>query len=647
MAITESPWAADASGEIVDALTDAQEHLEFARGFLARAGVRDRAGLERRVDALERRLRDPDHHLAVIGEFSSGKSTLINALLRDPLLVSNPLPTTRTITRLRYGERPALNCRFHGEDHEYTYPTHYHAPRLGARIRRAHPGRPVPADVSGLLDMLTADEHVAPSVASVTIEHPADVLAVGLVLIDTPGTNAEAGHTELTRRVLADEADAAVVLVPADDPVGDTLAEFLGTALDAGMLSRCAFLVTRMAHVDADEQEQLLKIIRQRIQRKLGVPDPVLLPVSVGAVVRSIQGRPPRSYERAWVESFPRTERELLRIVARRRPIAISDRVLALLRDLLTVLRADLEAEDAAVRAEAAALADSKLTDVAAFCTSARRTTMAELTRLRTALHGRMDELVEKFSGDLVNNAMAAVPGPASERRTRLEAVLQRDLAELGRRSGSVVAKTTKAGERLARSVDRSFTDEYNRLIPAVSTARRPGATAPTLDFPSLTGNSLNAVWTLQAEHDSTEGMLAGGGAVAGAVIGSMILPFIGTAIGALLGAGSVLFGADKREAKLREQIRSSVTALAAEVRDKAHEDVNKISDQCMKLVNERLAVNRTHYTPLVHEVMSDHRRRVTALARRQAAIAAEIVEVEQRSRLVDERRRRIAAGWR
>ena len=647
MSVIEIPSAAESSSDLVDALTDAQEHLEFARAALTRTGVRDRSAVERRIDALERRLRDPAHYLAIIGEFSSGKSTLINALLRDPLLTSHPLPTTRTITRLRSGASLTLRYRFHGEDLEYVYPTSYHAPRLGAQLRSAHPSRPVPADVPGLLDVLTADEKVAQTVATVTIEHPAAVLAAGLVLIDTAGTNAEAGHTELTRRVLADEADAAVVLVPADNPVGETLVAFLTTALDSGMLSRCVFVVTRMAHVDADEQERLLEVVRRRIRGKLGVADPVLLPVSVGPVVRYLQDRPPRPHERAWVRSFPETERELLQIVARRRPFAVSDRVLALLRDLLAGLRADLEAEGTTLRAEADAMASSELTDVGAFCDRTRRDVMAELGRQRTALQTRVDGLVDTFITELVEGTVAAVPGPASERRARIEQVVKRELAALGGCCAAEFTDAVTVGERLARSVDRSIAAEYARLTPAFRAARRSEVVLPALDVPTLTGNSLDAVWTLQAEQGGKENLLVGGGAVAGAVIGSMIFPVVGTAIGAVLGCGSVLFGAEKREASMREQVRTSTAALAAQVGTAARRDAADVIDQCMKLVNDRLRVNRTHYTPLVQAVMVEHQGRVTALAYRQVALAADLAEAERRARLVDERRQRIAAGWR
>src|SRR5437660_10431814 len=41
--------------------------------------------------------------LVIVGEFNSGKSALINALLRAPVLEEGVTPTTAKITKLRYG----------------------------------------------------------------------------------------------------------------------------------------------------------------------------------------------------------------------------------------------------------------------------------------------------------------------------------------------------------------------------------------------------------------------------------------------------------------------------------------------------------------------------------------------------------------
>src|SRR5579859_1016818 len=43
--------------------------------------------------------------LVIVGEFNAGKSALINALLRAPVLEEGVTPTTAKITKVRYGEQ--------------------------------------------------------------------------------------------------------------------------------------------------------------------------------------------------------------------------------------------------------------------------------------------------------------------------------------------------------------------------------------------------------------------------------------------------------------------------------------------------------------------------------------------------------------
>ena len=50
--------------------------------------------------------------MTVLGEFSSGKSTFINALLREKLLAMKQRETTATITKLQYGKKRKLTVHF-------------------------------------------------------------------------------------------------------------------------------------------------------------------------------------------------------------------------------------------------------------------------------------------------------------------------------------------------------------------------------------------------------------------------------------------------------------------------------------------------------------------------------------------------------
>jgi len=66
---------------------------------------------ENRARDLLSRLAADTFQLAVVGQFSRGKTTLMNALLGGPYLPMGALPMTSVITRVRYGTRPRAIVR--------------------------------------------------------------------------------------------------------------------------------------------------------------------------------------------------------------------------------------------------------------------------------------------------------------------------------------------------------------------------------------------------------------------------------------------------------------------------------------------------------------------------------------------------------
>src|SRR5699024_8612516 len=60
---------------------------------------------------LKQELWDDDYTIMVIGEFNSGKSTFINALLKQGILPTGITPTTATINACSYGETESIEIR--------------------------------------------------------------------------------------------------------------------------------------------------------------------------------------------------------------------------------------------------------------------------------------------------------------------------------------------------------------------------------------------------------------------------------------------------------------------------------------------------------------------------------------------------------
>lgn len=69
--------------------------------------------LESQLNRIKKRISDSNIYLGIVGEFSSGKSTLINSLIGADFFVTNALQgTTTVITKLAYGDK--VNLIFRG-----------------------------------------------------------------------------------------------------------------------------------------------------------------------------------------------------------------------------------------------------------------------------------------------------------------------------------------------------------------------------------------------------------------------------------------------------------------------------------------------------------------------------------------------------
>jgi hypothetical protein len=80
------------------------ERLESLQGLATDAGVE---AVTRDIRALLERLHEGRFFVACIGQFKRGKSTVINALVGEPLLPSGVAPVTSVVTIVRFGERRA------------------------------------------------------------------------------------------------------------------------------------------------------------------------------------------------------------------------------------------------------------------------------------------------------------------------------------------------------------------------------------------------------------------------------------------------------------------------------------------------------------------------------------------------------------
>ncbi|MDZ7962490.1 MAG: dynamin family protein [Aulosira sp. DedQUE10] len=152
------------------------------------------------VSEVSKKLQAQRFRLAVVGEFSQGKSTLLNTLLGEEIQPVREIPCSGAVTVLKYGNQKRVVCRYK-DGREEEIPCEQY--QLRATISEE-------AAIGCLSDELAHSE-----IEEIVFEHPdLELCSSGVEIIDSPGLNEHPDRTTVTQRLLKD-TDAAIFLTNA------------------------------------------------------------------------------------------------------------------------------------------------------------------------------------------------------------------------------------------------------------------------------------------------------------------------------------------------------------------------------------------------------------------------------------------------
>jgi GTP-binding protein EngB required for normal cell division len=193
--------------------------------------------------------------VAVIGRVSSGKSSLLNALVGAEVLPTGILPMTSVPTRLRRGSTPAIHITYaHGRT------VSYGIDRLGEYVTEMHnPGN-------------------EKRVARVLVDHPSDLLPEGVTFVDTPGLGSVASRGALQTFAYLPRCDHAAFLFDATAPLAEEDLGLLTFLRDAGIAT--SVLLSKADLLAGEDLQRVHTYVAAEIQKRLGAAVPVR-PVSV------------------------------------------------------------------------------------------------------------------------------------------------------------------------------------------------------------------------------------------------------------------------------------------------------------------------------------------------------------------------------
>ena len=192
------------------------------------------------------RLETQRFEIAVFGQVSSGKSSLLNHILQVNVLPVGVNPITAVPTRLVSGPEPKLTVAF-----------------TDRRIERF--------EVTSLPDFATEQRNPGNSkgVTRIVVELPARRLNEGIVFVDTPGLGSLATSGAAETRAYLPQCDLGVVLISA----GSTLAEEDLTTIralyEAGVPASA--LLSKADLLPQQDRESALAYITEQIRAHLGL----------------------------------------------------------------------------------------------------------------------------------------------------------------------------------------------------------------------------------------------------------------------------------------------------------------------------------------------------------------------------------------
>ena len=528
----------------ISEMADIDSHIVFASTLMGKYDWEEatKRSLEKQLAAIVEKQNDKLLNISVIGEFSTGKSSFINALVGYELLAVNVIQgTTVAITIIEYSEDFSITLTdFSGRCSKMVYKS------INSLRQQLH--------------IYTTDPAYAKNINYVTVTLPSDILKNGYRIIDTPGTNSlELWHEEITRRAIRELSDLSIILTDATQPMPVTLISFVDNTL-GDSIKNCAFVANKIDRIREKERDGIIKFIGKKICQSFEIEEPIVLPFSAVALTNSFAKDTVNIDSNSFLLTANSLE-HLLSYTAKQRLRAQARKILHLVDDIYSTLDNNIKNIATQYQQELQMLERSKQIDLKPFISSQIS------TRQKSFLSGAKDYKykVESVCDSLESKAKTNIESKieACDSLDNLSNYIKGSLSDDIKKEGqSIISGTeSKFGElrkffnRELKLFQKDFEKEFVKLkILSVKFNVKPKDVAVRHSAHSA---NIGPVMTLISEELSKENWAIGGGLGAGVVIGSMILPGIGTVIGGIL--GGIVGGAaspDTSEVKTKVKLK-------------------------------------------------------------------------------------------
>lgn len=531
-----------------------------------------RAELEKRLSRIISKEKDESLNLSVIGEFTTGKSTFINAMVRHNLLVSSIMQgTTLANTIIDYCPKFAI-CLYHVNGKKAAKEFH--------DIR----------ELKHCIAKITTNEKIAKVLKAVRIGLPSSTLSSGLRIIDTPGTNSvDKWHEEITKNALRNISDLSIVLVDATKPLPETLLDFIDTHLK-GILHQCAFVVTKFDLIPKEERKMMMAYIKNRLSSFLNRDDIVVFPYVSPVVVNSFAPKTFDLEDEELLNLSLKSENDIIEYMGRQKLKAQMQKILFFLDELFNQIKQRVEKLKTEYSRELTMLENSRQIDLSSFVGNQKRKCinlfMSSVEEIKAETIDSFYTSTVKATDGIISNitSIGSIDGLSSYINDAIISDCECAARKIWDKQKKLLNRPKSFFSQSIQAFQADFENHFKDLsILKVTFSTK--SKIPALQ--TIKTANLSVVKNYLSEQLSAENKAFGVGVIGATALGTAICPGIGTAIGLFAG----LFAANKMApdtgnvkkeliAKIRTPLACYFNSIAADLERTFNEYVKTLENQ-------------------------------------------------------------------
>jgi len=546
-------------------------------------------------------------NLVIVGEFSRGKSTFVNALLGRKILPASKNPTTAIISKIVYGDSPAFEI--------------YYKNSKGSRAmdeaefkKITAPPEPDESDEMSLKEFVQAQKAIA-DIDYAKITYPLSFCKDRVEVVDTPGTNdLNIGRMEITYGYL-NQADAVVLLLAAYQPLTASEKQFIKERILGNQIEDIFFVISHKDDLDNAEQEQdvldfIAKNLKDILPENFNFHNRIFLVNSLGALYSHMQDNgeelTPKQMMRIpddFVDTgFPEFEDKLGDFLANDKGMARLRKYNRDTQAIIHTMQHDLDVNISVVSHSADEIR-RQAANLAPKFKQAKRKAEGIISDMRMSITSNMSDIEYKChsaGNNILSKAKEAVNNLTSDMsNSAMQQAIERDVTaekkhfmdELIKEWQSILQKENDKAQRKLKTIWQDIDVEYQHSFNLPMVVNKSEGSELTINFnggSSFAKSSYKFAGEVFDDIENQDGLLG--------VIGCIGIGTIAGAVGVAADLFNSFFGDNGRET-WRDKVRSQVVRTYSGLGDTMAKTITPIykssaDEYCRNLqenVNRRL----------------------------------------------------------